>query len=188
MKTKLILAASAVLLSGPVFAQEPMEKSGSSPSTTMQSPPASNTPEPMDKSGTEPSTNMQAAPQPSTAPEPLDKSAAAPMAAPVGVLIIGELRKTEDDNKMVTPLGATVDRVEDMDIYDASGKKIAEVESLLEDKNGEIKGVAIEYGGFLGIGEKAAVMTLDQVKQKDGNLVTEVTEEQLPDLPVWHHD
>ena len=188
MKTKLILAASALLLAGPVLAQEPLEKSGASPSTTAQSPPASNAPEPIDKSGAGPSTDMQAAPPASTAPEPLDKSAAASTVAPVGVLIIGELRKTDDDNKMVGPLGATVDRVEDMDVYDTSGKKIAEVDSILEDKNGEIKGVAIEYGGFLGIGEKAAVMTLDQVKEKDGNLVTEMTEEQLPDLPAWHHD
>ena len=42
---------------------------------------------------------------------------------------------------------------------------------MLEDSNGEIKGVAIEYGGFLGFGEKGAIMTFDQLKLKDGNLV-----------------
>ena len=42
--------------------------------------------------------------------------------------------------------------------------------SILSSKtrNGEIKGVAIEYGGFLGFGEKGAILTLDQVKPKDG--------------------
>jgi sporulation protein YlmC with PRC-barrel domain len=86
---------------------------------------------------------------------------------------------------MVAPLNASVDKVEAMDIYDANGKKIAEVDSVLEDANGEIKGVAIEYGGFLGFGEKGAIVTLDQVKAQDGKLVTELTEEQLPTLPAW---
>ena len=34
---------------------------------------------------------------------------------------------------MVAPLNASVDKVEEMDIYDANGKKIAEVDSVLED-------------------------------------------------------
>jgi len=73
-----------------------------------------------------------------------------------------------------------------MDIYDANGKKIAEVDSVLEDKNGEVKGFAIEYGGFLGFGEKGAVITFDQVQLKDGNLVTDLTEDQLTTLPAWN--
>lgn len=88
---------------------------------------------------------------------------------------------------MVGPLNATVDKVEEMDVYDASGKKIAEVDSVLEDKNGEIKGVAIEYGGFLGFGEKGAVVALDKLQQKDGNLAIDVTEDQLSSLPAWTH-
>ena len=96
------------------------------------------------------------------------------------------LKEFEDDTKMVAPLNASVDKVEEMDIYDANGKKIAEVDSVLEDANGEIKGVAIEYGGFLGFGEKGAILTLDQVKTQDGKLVTELTEEQLPTLPAWN--
>ncbi len=52
--------------------------------------------------------------------------------------------------------------------------------------NGEIKGVAIEYGGFLGFGDKGAILTLDQVKAQDGKLITDVTEEQLTTLPAWN--
>lgn len=186
MKTKLLIVASALLLAGPALAQEPLEKSGTSPSTTQNAPSGTTTaPEPMDKAGTEPST-MQTAPQNSTAPEPLDKAGTAmtPATGPA-MIIIGELRESEDDNKMVGPLNATVDKVEEMDVFDANGKKIGEVDSVLEDKNGEIKGVAIEYGGFLGFGEKGAILTLDQVKAKDGSITTEVTEDQLPTLPVW---
>ena len=52
--------------------------------------------------------------------------------------------------------------------------------------NGDIKGVAIEYGGFLGFGEKGAILTFDQVKAQDGKLVTDLTEEQLTTLPAWN--
>jgi len=172
MKTKLcVIASAALLFAGSAVAQEPLEKSGTEPSTQMAPAPSQMAPEPLDKAGTEPST-MQPAPQATKAGEPLD---------------IGTLRKSEDDNKTVGALNATVDRIEEMDIYDAHGKKIAEVDSVLEDKDGAVKGVAIEYGGFLGFGEKGAILTLDQVKTKDGNLITEVTEDQLPNLPAWNH-
>jgi len=196
MKTKLLIVASALLLAAPAFAQEPLEKSGTEPSTTQNAPGGSMAaPEPLDKSGTEPSTMQAAPPQTSMTPEPLDKAGSeqsqnmAPAAGPNAgdVIVIGELRESEDDNKMVDPLKTTVDKVEEMDVFDATGKKIAEVDSVLEDKNGQVKGVAIEYGGFLGFGEKGAVLTLDQVKEKYGSLVTEVTEDQLPTLPTWKH-
>jgi len=174
MKTKLSVFASAMLLSAPVLAQEPPANPSTEPSTTQVAPQPSPAPTPA------PAEKIEPAP---TAPAPSTDAAAAP--APGGNVVISELRETSDDNKMVGPLNATVDKVEDMNVYDANGKKIAEVEAILEDKNGDIKGVAIEYGGFLGFGEKGAVMTLDQVKEKDGNLVTEVTEDQLPNLPAW---
>jgi sporulation protein YlmC with PRC-barrel domain len=87
---------------------------------------------------------------------------------------------------MVPQLNASVDKVEEMDILDANGKKIAEVDSVLEDSAGEVKGVAIEYGGFLGFGEKGAIVTIDQLKAQDGKLITTLTEEQLPTLPAWN--
>lgn len=190
MKTKLIIVASTLLLAGPVLAQEPLEKSGTAPSTIENAPaPSPATPEPLDKAGTAPST-QDAMPANPTATEPLGQAGAAAdkqAAAPSGEIVIGELRETEDDNKMVGPLGATVDKVEEMDVLDANGKKIAEVDSVLEDKNGEVKAVAIEYGGFLGFGEKGAVLTFDKVKQKDGSIVVEMTEDDLPNLPSWKH-
>jgi hypothetical protein len=162
-------------MTAPAFAQDapmaPTQDTAPSTQTDQMAPAA---PAPQAPSATDPA--------PAPAPT-MDKEAAAP--APSGTAVAGNLRKSEDDAKMVAPLNATVDTVEDMDIYDANGKKIAEVESVLEDSNGEIKGLAIEYGGFLGFGESDAIVTIDQVKQKDGNLVTEMTAEQLPSLPVW---
>lgn len=177
MTTRISLVAVLAVMAGSAFAQEPP----AAPSATENAPnmqsdaPAPTTPTPPAPAATEP------APAPAPA---ADTQAAAP--APSGEVVIGDLKESEDDSKMVPAANATVDKAEAMDIYDANGKKIAEVDSVLEDKNGEIKGFAIEYGGFLGFGEKGAVVTLDQVKLKDGNLVTELTEEQLPTLPAWN--
>lgn len=179
MKTKLIVVASTLLLAAPAWAQEPAQ---STEPPTVQGVPAP-TPSP----ATEPMNN--AAPAPSEAAPPASPSAAAPTPpAPTATAeapASGPLRKTEDDAKAVPQLNATVDQVEDMDIYDASGKKIAEVDSVLEDDKGEIKGLAIEYGGFLGFGEHDAILTFEKTKTKDGNIVVEMTEDDLAGLPAW---
>jgi hypothetical protein len=182
MNARISLVAVLAVMAGAAFAQEPP----AAPSTTEKAPSMksdqmapSTTPAPEAPAATEPT--PAPAPAPAMAP---DKSAAAPGAS--GPVVVGDLKKTEDEAKMVAPLNASVDKVEDMDIFDANGKKIAEVDSVLEDSNGEIKGVAIEYGGFLGFGEKGAIVTFDQLKQKDGNLTTELTEDQLPTLPAWN--
>lgn len=174
MKARISIVAALAVMTAPAFAQEapmaPTQETAPSTQTDQMAPAA-------------PAPEAPAVTDPAPAAPTMDKEATAPAAS--GTAVAGNLRKSEDDAKMVAPLNATVDSVEDMDIYDASGKKIAEVESVLEDSNGEIKGLAIEYGGFLGFGESDAIVTIDQVKQKDGNLVTEMTAEQLPSLPVW---
>jgi hypothetical protein len=183
MTARISLVAALAVMAGSAFAQEPP----AAPSTTEKAPSMqsdqmapSTTPAPATEA---PAAIPEPTPAPAPAPAP-DKQAAAP--APSGDVVISELKKTEDDSKMVPAANATVDKAEQMDIYDANGKKIAEVDSVLEDKNGEVKGFAIEYGGFLGFGEKGAVITFDQVKLKDGNLVTDLTEDQLTTLPAWN--
>jgi hypothetical protein len=177
MKARFSLIAALAVMSAPAFAQE-----APSPSTQETTPPAQT--EPM-APATPPAAETPSATEPAPAPAPtMDKEAVAP--APSSDTSVAGLRESEDDAKMVAPLNATVDKVEEMDVYDAAGKKIAEVDSVLEDSNGEVKGVAIEYGGFLGFGEKGAILTLDQVKQKDGNIAIELTEDQLSTLPAWN--
>jgi len=184
MTARISLVAVLAVMAGSAFAQEPP----AAPSTTEQAPSMQNdqmapstTPAPATEA---PAATPEPTPAPAPAPAP-DKEAAAPAPSGSSDVAASALKKSEDDAKMVPALNASVDKVEAMDIYDANGKKIAEVDSVLEDSNGEVKGVAIEYGGFLSFGEKGAIVTLDQLKTKDGNLVTELTEEQLPTLPAW---
>ena len=176
MTTRISLAALLAVMASAALAQEPPA-----------SPPATENAPSMQSDQMTPSTTP--APQPPAATEPTPTApapeAAAPSPAKSTDVASGALKESEDDNKMVAPLNASVDVVEDMDIFDANGKKIAEVDAVLEDSNGEIKGVAIEYGGFLGFGDKGAILTLDQVKAQDGKLITDVTEEQLTTLPAW---
>jgi sporulation protein YlmC with PRC-barrel domain len=197
MNVKTWLAASALLLAGPALAEEPLNKVGTEPS--MQSAPQTTGPadnEPLNKTATEP--EMKSAPQAtemSPGKEPLEQMGAqpstnAPSQAAAGApaeVVITELTETQDGKKMVQPWGLPAERVAEMDVYDAKGKKIGQVNAVLQDKNGEVKGIAVGYGGFLGFGEKGAILTLDRVKLKDGTIVTEISEDQLSQQPEWPH-
>ncbi len=190
MKTKLCLVASLLLLTSPAFAQEPLEQSGTEPSTQMAPSPSDTgqAKEPLDQMGTEPST--QAAPAATDMPkanEPLEQAGtdSGQMGDQPATVVITDLTEAQDGSKLVKPWNVPVDSVAEMDVYDANGKKIGQVDAVLQDKNGDIKGVAVGYGGFLGFGEKGAVVTLDQVKLKDGTLVTDVNEDQLAQQPAW---
>lgn len=196
MKAKLCLVTSLLLLAVPAFAQEPLEQSGTEPSTQMAPSPndmgqsdMGQAKEPLDKAGTEPST--QAQPAESTMPkgnEPLEQAGTASdqqQADQPAMVVITDLTEAQDGSKLVQPWNVPVDSVAEMDVYDAKGKKIGEVDAVLEDKGGEVKAVAVGYGGFLGFGEKGAVVTLDQLQLKDGTLVTAFDEEQLPKQPDW---
>jgi hypothetical protein len=181
MKVRYSLIAALAVMSAPVFAQD-----APAPSTQESSPPAQTEPmAPATPPAATPTPPAATEPAPSPAPVAPDKEAAAPAPATSTSVAAGDLKETEDDAKMVPSLNASVDKVEEMDIYDANGKKIAEVDAVLEDSAGEVKGVAIEYGGFLGFGESGAILTFDQVKAQDGKLITTLTEDELKTLPAW---
>jgi sporulation protein YlmC with PRC-barrel domain len=148
--------------------------------------------EPLDQVGTEP--GKQAAPAESAMPpanEPLEQAGAnedqkqQQAADQPAELVISDLTEAQDGKKLVKPWNVPVDSIAQMDVLNAKGKKIGQVDAVLQDKDGNIKGVAVGYGGFLGFGEKGAIVTLDQMKLKNGALVTEVDEDQLSKLPEW---
>ncbi|MES1180015.1 MAG: PRC-barrel domain-containing protein, partial [Hyphomicrobium sp.] len=101
-------------------------------------------------------------------------------------IVITELTAVDDSKKLVKPWALPAERVAEMDVYDKEGKKIGEVDAVLQDKSGEIKGIAVVHGGFLGFGAKYSVITLDRLNLKDGDIVTELTEDQLDAQPAWN--
>jgi sporulation protein YlmC with PRC-barrel domain len=137
-------------------------------------------PEPMKDAATPAPEQQKEAATPAPAPAPQQQAE-----VPAEV-VITELTAVDDSKKLVKPWALPVDRVEEMDVYDQNGKKIGEVDAVLQDKQGEIKGVAVVHGGFLGFGSKDSIITLDRLKLKDGDIVTELTEDQLDAQPAWN--
>ncbi len=191
MKARLCLVASALLFAGQAWAEESMAPK-SDPG--LPAPPAAATepaPAPAPQTETMAPAPMKDAATP--APEQ-QKEAVTPAPAPApqqqaevpAEVVITELTAVDDSKKLVKPWAIPVDRVAEMDVYDQNGKKIGEVDTVLQDKMGEIKGIAVVHGGFLGFGSKDSIITLDRLKLKDGDIVTELTEDQLDAQPAWN--
>jgi sporulation protein YlmC with PRC-barrel domain len=51
-----------------------------------------------------------------------------------------------------------------LNVYNDSNESLGSINDLLTDKNGDIKGVVIGVGGFLGVGEHLVAVALDKVK------------------------
>jgi PRC-barrel domain len=73
----------------------------------------------------------------------------------------------------------------DMNVVNPAGEKIGEVEEVLMDTSGEVVAVAVEVGGFLGIGDDDVIIQLDQLRLENNQLVTALTKEQIEALPKW---
>jgi sporulation protein YlmC with PRC-barrel domain len=179
MKARLCLVASVLLLSGHAMAEDQMAPPKSDPGLPPPPPAAAEpapAPSPM-KDATMPAAEP-ATPAPASAPQ---QQAEAP-----AEVVITELTAVDDGKKLVKPWALPAERIAEMDVYDANGKKIGEVDAVLQDKKGEIKGVAVVHGGFLGFGSKDSIITLDRLKLKDGDIVTELSEDQLDAQPDWN--
>lgn len=98
------------------------------------------------------------------------------------------LVELDDDNETARWNGLSVDQLEDMDIVDANGDTIGDVEEVLADAAGNIVAVSAEVGGFLGIGDKEVVVAIDRLTMQGDRLMTSLTKEQLEALPRWDDD
>lgn len=99
-----------------------------------------------------------------------------------------DLKEVEDGQAQVPGLGVNAARLEEMGVVGADGKEIGTVEEVLANPAGQIVAVAVESGGFLGIGAKEVVVQLDQLRLADDRLTTSLTKEQLAALPAWADD
>ncbi|WP_027132532.1 PRC-barrel domain-containing protein [Geminicoccus roseus] len=90
-----------------------------------------------------------------------------------------------DDATTVEAFNLTVDQVEDLDLIGADGERIGEVDDVLMTPEGEITAVSADVGGFLGLGEKDVMIEIDQLTPGENGLVTNLTKEQLEQLPDW---
>jgi sporulation protein YlmC with PRC-barrel domain len=91
----------------------------------------------------------------------------------------------DDDSLMIEPLTLSVDELEDRDVYTADGEEIGEVEEVLGTTQGEPTALALEVGGFLGIGEREVIVPLDQLAITEDRVVLDMTKEQIEALEDW---
>jgi sporulation protein YlmC with PRC-barrel domain len=91
----------------------------------------------------------------------------------------------ESEDQVVSELNLTVEQIEDMDVYDASGEEIGEVEEVLGGSDGVPTTLAVEVGGFLDIGDTDALVELSEVTVVDDRLQIDMTREEIEALPTW---
>lgn len=91
----------------------------------------------------------------------------------------------DDEALMVAPMNLSVDAIEDMDVYSADGERIGEVEEVLGSAQGKPSAVALEVGGFLGVGEREVIVPLDMLAMREDRMVLDMTKEQVDALENW---
>jgi len=76
----------------------------------------------------------------------------------------------------------------DEGLFDEKGEQIGEVDDLVIRRNGKIKKVTMEVGGFLGIGDKLIAMPFVKLKmEKDGRISVSATQAELEKRPEFDY-
>src|ERR671910_903374 len=80
---------------------------------------------------------------------------------------------------------SSVSELEDMNVYNARGNQLGEVEDVLIGPNNQTF-LVVGFGGFLGLGERKVVLPLDRFQlQNDRLVIAGMEEEQLRALPAY---
>jgi sporulation protein YlmC with PRC-barrel domain len=100
------------------------------------------------------------------------------------------LSAVDADRTDLTWHGLSIDKLEDMDLYNSAGKKIGEVEDVLADGSGQLSAVGVGFGGPLGADDDTevteVVVPLDRLRlSQDGHLTGDLSESDLAQLPEW---
>lgn len=78
-----------------------------------------------------------------------------------------------------------VSRLKDMNLYNANGDMLGDVEHVVSDGQGR-NSIVIGKGGFLGLGEKQVAIPLNNVVMRGDRLVTQdLSDEQIKAMPEW---
>jgi hypothetical protein len=89
-----------------------------------------------------------------------------------------------------TPL-ASVSNLPGTDLLGPTGDKVGEIENLLIDRDGNVRAVVVEWGGFLGIGENQTLVQMEQIQLGAGmndRARISLTREQIEALPRYDRD
>lgn len=89
-----------------------------------------------------------------------------------------------DDNAL------TADKVIGSQVVDAKGDRVAKVEDLLVDADGNIQGAVVSNGGFMGVAAKKTLVEYSQLGQEteQGKFQTSLTKKSLDMTPAFKDD
>ena len=94
-----------------------------------------------------------------------------------------QLVEIDDDQANIAVLGLTVDQIEDLDLYDAQGTKLGEIEDVLGADATAATVLSIDLEGS---DDVDVIVELSDMQLQDNRLVTSLTIEELRALPVWN--
>jgi hypothetical protein len=97
----------------------------------------------------------------------------------------GGFKELEDGSAVYQPWNMTADQIEELNLIDAEGNSLGDIEGVLADASGKPVAIAAEVGGIAGIGDKGVVIGLDQLRVAGGAATTTLSKEQLMALPEW---
>ncbi|MFP7570958.1 PRC-barrel domain-containing protein [Marivita sp. S2033] len=81
--------------------------------------------------------------------------------------------------------GTYMQSIDDIDVRNADGEVIGEIEEILIDQDGKPAGFVIEFGGFLGLADSDVAVPLEALTWNESHYVSKMTQEQLEALRPW---
>ncbi|PYE25765.1 PRC-barrel domain protein [Rhizobium sp. PP-F2F-G20b] len=86
---------------------------------------------------------------------------------------------------MVPGFNVTADDLESMNVYNAAGEKIGEIEDVVGSDKTTPTGVAVDFERSANLGREHRVVALDKVKQDGLRLVVDIDAAAAAQLPVY---
>ena len=93
--------------------------------------------------------------------------------------------EVEDELAVVQSLAMTVGELDGVAVHDSAGERIGELDDVLQKQNGEVMAVSLDVGGFLGIGEKDVLISVDDLTASADGIVVDMTRAELESLPTF---
>ncbi|WP_134679021.1 PRC-barrel domain-containing protein [Paracoccus ravus] len=166
--TKLLASTALIVsLAAPAFAQTATEPATTTEPMTTQAPATDAMPAP--DATTAPATAAPATTDPATTPATTAADGTATAAAPVAATDFGYTAMADDMlaetfiGKRLYVSEADVDGSAAMNEVDENWDDVGEISDLVISKDGQVKAVLVDIGGFLGMGEKSVSVAMDQL-------------------------
>ncbi len=93
-----------------------------------------------------------------------------------------QLIELDDDQLGVLVLGLSVDQIEDLDVYDAQGTKLGEVEDVLGTDAMTATALVVDLEGV----DLDVIVDLAGLEVRDNRIITTLTAQELRALPAWN--